>query len=65
MFNYLNERIKKLSVVDMGLIKLAAMTFGILLVKILPQLISVRYRFLILLMVLFALKPVYVVWFKK
>jgi hypothetical protein len=65
MFKDLNERMKKLSVVDAGLVKLSAAVFGVLVVKVFPGLINIDYWVLIVLVIALGLKPLYVVWVKK
>ena len=61
----LNERARKLSVVDIGLIKWSAFFGTIIIVKLFPQLARIGYPVLIMLMIAFAIKPVYVMWVKK
>lgn len=65
MWQNLNEKVKKLTVMDIGLTKLAVFFFTILLVKLLPVLLAIRYRYLIILVVVCAAKPLYQFFFKK
>lgn len=65
MCEKLNERIKHLTVVDVGLTKLAAMVFGIIIVKLFPQLLDLSYVVLIVIVLILGAKPLYVFWFKK
>ena len=61
----LNQRVKRLSFVDIKLIKWATFFATIVVVKFFPQLLQMNYPVLILLMVLCAAKPVYKAWIKK
>lgn len=64
MWQSLNEKVKKLTVVDIGLTKLSVLFFTIILVKLCPVLLAIRYRYLIILLVICAAKPLYQ-FFKK
>lgn len=61
----LNERVKKLTVVDVGLIKASVFFAALFIVKFIPQLSQIRLRYLLILWVLCAIKPIYAFWFKK
>ncbi len=65
MFMRWNERIRKLTVVDISLIKFSAMFFGVIVVKIFPALLKVNYSVLIALVLVCGLKPLHSFWFKK
>ncbi|MFH1519180.1 MAG: hypothetical protein ABIE75_01225 [Candidatus Omnitrophota bacterium] len=64
-FKSLNEKVKKLSFIDVKLIKWATFFATIIVVKFFPQLLKINYPILIILMVVCSVKPVYAVWFKK
>ena len=65
MFDKMNERIKKLTVIDIGLTKWSVFFATIIIVKIFPQLLNTGYPMLIILMLMLAAKPLYTVWIKK
>ena len=65
MINYLNEIIKKLDAIDIGLIKLAVLLATIVIVKLFPQLMNISYVVLIILIIICAARPLYRLWFKK
>ncbi len=65
MFKSLDEKVKKLNTLDMSLVKLSAMVFGILFVKVFPEILSLDYWVLVLLILLLGAKPLFVTWFKK
>lgn len=61
----LNERVKKLDVVDIGLTKFSVFFFTIIIVKLFPQLLNLSYPLLIILVLILGAKPLYTVWMKK
>ena len=65
MFDRFNERLKKLNVIDMGLVKWTVLFAAIILVKLFPQLLNLSYPVLIILMIVCAIKPCYKFWVKK
>jgi hypothetical protein len=65
MLNNLNEMIKKFDVIDIGLIKLAVLLATIIIVKLFPQLMSISYSILIILVIICAARPAYRLWIKK
>lgn len=65
MLRILNEKIKKLTVVDVSLVKLSAFFFAIIIVKLFPLLLNLSYPVLIIIVVACGAKPFYSVWFKK
>ena len=50
MFEKLNERVKKLTVIDIKLIKWAVLFATIIIVKLFPKLLEIGYPVLIILM---------------
>lgn len=65
MLEGLNKRIKKLTIIDIGLTKWSVLFATIILVKIFPQVLRIPYSVLIILLVLCSVKPVYDFFFKK
>ncbi len=65
MFAKLNERVKKLTVIDIGLVKWTVLFATIIIVKLFPQLLNIGYPVLIVLMIACAIKPCYKFWIKK
>jgi hypothetical protein len=65
MFRKLNERVKKLTLLDVKLVKWAVFFATIIIVKFFPQLLKIDYWVLIALMFVCAAKPFYVFWIKK
>ena len=65
MFEKMNERIKDLTVIDIGLIKMSVFFATIFIIHLFPQLLNISYTVLIILVLALAAKPIYVVWLKK
>lgn len=64
-FKGLNEKVKKLSLIDIKLIKLAVFFAAIIAAKLFPQLLNINYTILIILLILCSARPFYIVWIKK
>ena len=60
-----NERIKKMTVMDIGLVKWSVFFFTIIIVKLFPQLSKINYAVLIVLVLACGIKPLYKFWIKK
>ena len=65
MFDKMNERVKKLTVVDVSLVKWSVFFSTIIIVKFFPQLLNINYWVLILLTVACGIKPLYKFWIQK
>lgn len=65
MFKDWNEKIKKMTVIDIGLVKWSAFFFAIIIVKIFPQLLNIDYWVLIILVLACGMRPLYKFWFAK
>ncbi|MFA5115534.1 MAG: hypothetical protein WC469_05690 [Candidatus Omnitrophota bacterium] len=61
----LDERLKKLNVLDIGLVKWSVFFFAIIIVKLFPQLLKLNYLILIVLILACGARPFYRFWFKK
>jgi hypothetical protein len=65
MFENWNEKIRKMTVMDIGLVKWSVFFFTIIIVKFFPQLLNINYVVLVVLMLACGAKPLYVFWIKK
>ncbi|MBF0122714.1 MAG: hypothetical protein HQL21_04820 [Candidatus Omnitrophica bacterium] len=65
MIKMLNEKMKKMTVVDIGLVKLSAFCFAIIIVKLFPVLLNISYPVLIILVLAFGAGPLYKTWFQN
>lgn len=61
----LGQRVKNLSLVDISLIKVAVFFATLIIVKIFPGLTDLSYPVLISFVIITAIRPFYVFWFKK
>jgi len=64
MFEKLNERVRKLTVIDIGLTKWAVFFAAIIIVKFFPQLLRINFVILAVLLIICAIKPTYKFWIK-
>jgi hypothetical protein len=65
VFNKLNERVKKLTLLDIKLVKLSVFFVTIIIVKFFPQLLKINYPILIILLIACVARPFYSFWIKK
>lgn len=61
----IGQRVRKLSLVDIGLIKTAVFFATLIIAKIFPGLMRLSYPVLISFVIITAVRPFYVFWFKK
>jgi len=60
-----DEKIKKMTVMDIGLVKWSVFFFTIIIVKFFPQLSKINYVVLVVLMLACGARPFYKIWIKK
>ncbi|MFH1397690.1 MAG: hypothetical protein ABIH27_03985 [Candidatus Omnitrophota bacterium] len=65
MLEKMNERIKRLNWMDIGLVKWSTFFFAIISAKFFPQLLKIDYVILILLVLILSARPLYRFWFKR
>jgi len=65
MIKYLNERIRTMTVVDIALVKWSVLFITIIIVKLFPQLLSIDYVILVILMIACMARPFYKIWIKQ
>jgi len=61
----MNERVKKLSIIDLKLAQGGAMFLVIILVKLIPEIMNINIWWFVTLLVICVIKPLYVCWIKK
>lgn len=61
----MDAKVKKMTVMDIGLVKFSAFFFAIIIVKLFPQLLKIDYVVLIVLVLACGIKPLYKFWVKK
>jgi len=62
MFDEINKRVKNLDALDIGLIKWSVLFFALIVIKVFPQLLHVRYLILIIIVIALAARPAYRFW---
>lgn len=62
---YMNDRVKRLSIVDVKLVQCAAMFIALIVVKLIPQIMQASLWWFVVLAVLCGLRPTYVFFLKK
>jgi len=65
MIKYLNDRTKLLNIIDIGLIKITVFFVAIAIVKLFPQLLTLRYSVLLVLIIICVIRPLYTYFLKK
>lgn len=59
-----DSKIKKLSWVDVALVKLSCVAFGVMLVALIPSLVEINVWWIVAVAILLAIKPAYKVFRK-
>ena len=59
----MNQRVKKFDLVDVKLAQMTAMFIGLIIAKLIPEILNVSIWWFVALLVLCAVRPFYVFWF--
>ena len=62
MFDEINKRVKIFDGLDIGLIKWSVLVFALIVIKMFPQLLHIRYLILIVIVIALAARPAYRFW---
>lgn len=62
--NSMNQRVSKLSLFDIQLIKAGNWFFALIIVKLIPDIMNINVAWFVLLLILCAIKPFYVAWIR-
>jgi hypothetical protein len=65
MIDFLNQKMRRLTVWDVGLVKWAVFFFAIIMVKLAPVLLNISYPALIILVAVLSARPFYRFWIRK
>lgn len=65
IFEDMNERVKKMNIFDVKLAQACAILVALIVVKIVPQIMSISIGWFVVLLVLCAIRPLYVFYLKK
>ena len=61
----MDRRIKRFSIIDEKLAQLAAIFFALIIVKLIPQIMDINIWWFAALLIICAIKPLYVFYIKK
>ena len=61
----MNQRVKKFSIIDAKLAQAGAIFFALIIVKLIPQIMDLNVWWFVGLLILCAIKPLYVFYIKK
>jgi threonine/homoserine efflux transporter RhtA len=64
MLDYMNRRVQKLNIFDVKLAQGAAIFFALIIVKIIPEIMTLSVWWFIALLILFVIRPVYAFFIK-
>jgi hypothetical protein len=59
---YWNRKVRKLTIFDVKLVQGTAMAFALIIVKLFPPIMSLSIWWFVAFAVIFALRPLYVIW---
>ena len=65
LWRSMDEKIRKMTVMDVGLVKMSVFFSTIIIVKFFPQLLKINYAVLVVLMLACGARPLYKFWIKK
>jgi hypothetical protein len=65
IFEDMNERVKKMNIFDVKLSQACAILVALIVVKIVPQIMSISIAWFVVLLVLCAIRPLYAFYIKK
>ena len=65
LITYMNDRIKRFTVFDIKLVQAAAMCVILIIVKLIPQILTISIWWFVVLLIVFAVRPLYLMYFSK
>ena len=65
LWKNMDEKVKKMTTIDIGLVKMSVFFFTIIIAKLFPQLLKINYAILIGFVLACGIKPLYKFWIKK
>lgn len=60
----MTQRVKKFDIIDVKLAQVVAMFLALIVVKLIPDIMDVNIWWFVVLLIICAIKPFYVFWFK-
>ena len=64
LFDSMNQRVSKLNLFDIQLIKAGNWFFALIIVKLIPDIMNINVAWFVLLLMLFSIKPIYARWIR-
>jgi len=65
IIRYFNDRVKRLTIFDVKLVQGCAIFVALIMVKLIPEIMDIDIRWFVVLLVLSAIRPIYVFFLKK
>ena len=62
---WMNDRIKRFTIFDIKLVQGAAMCVILIVVKLIPQILTINIWWFVVLAIVFAIRPLYLMYFSK
>lgn len=64
LFAWMNNRINRFSIIDIKLVQGAAMCVMLIIAKLIPQIMTISIWWFVVLAIVFAIRPMYVMYFR-
>lgn len=64
LFVWMNNRINRFSIIDIKLVQGAAMCVMLIIAKLIPQIMTISIWWFVVLAIVFAIRPMYVMYFR-
>ncbi len=65
IISWMNDRIKKFTIFDIKLVQGAAMCVILIIVKLIPQIMTIGIWWFVVLAIVFGIRPMYLMYFSK
>ncbi len=65
IISWMNDRIKKFTIFDIKLVQGAAMCVILIIVKLIPQIMTISIWWFVVLAIVFGIRPMYLMYFSK
>lgn len=65
LFEEMTQRVKKFDIIDVKLAQAVAMFLALIIAKLIPDIMDVNIWWFVVLLIICAIKPFYVFWFRE
>jgi len=65
IIHYFNQRVKKLTILDVKLSQIAAMCMVLIAVKIIPDILKINILWFVILLIVISIRPLYAFYIKE